>query len=332
MKKTSRAIPTAILAGALLLGGAEAQDPAQVVGSSECAECHEAAHEVWEGTAHQEGWRTFHRSDSAQAVLDRMGLRSARRGVCVDCHYTQAEQRGRERAISGVACESCHSAAQEWLDVHNDFGQTAAGERATGETETEEHRRTRMQRTAEMGMIRPDMPYEMIRNCYSCHTVPNEELVNTGQHIAGSDFDVLERLDQIRHNFSATDGDTNREAARTYDPQNRNRLLFVLGQMVDLEYALRGLAQATGPGDYADSMTERARAAMDRLGSVAEAAPSASATVQEALSAAGGVELTPGNQALTSAADGVQAAARSFADEHDGSGLAGVDAMIESGG
>lgn len=323
-----RAVPIAALAGILLVGTADAQEPSQVVGSEQCAECHEAAVEVWEGTAHQEGWRTFHRSDEAQAVLEKMGLRSARRGVCVECHYTQATQRGRERAISGVSCESCHGAAQEWLDVHNDFGQTAGGETATEETETDEHRQMRMQQTAEMGMIRPDMPYELVRNCYSCHTVPQEELVNEGEHIAGSDFDVLERLDQIRHNFSASEGEENRAAARTYDAQNRSRLLYVLGQMVDLEFALRGLAKATGPGDYAESMTSRAQAAMEQLQAVAEAAPAAQGTVQQALSAAQGVELTPGNGALTGAADGVKAAAQSFADQHDGSQLAGVDSML----
>ena len=323
-----RAVPIAALAGFLLAGAAHAQDPAQVVGSDQCAECHEAAHEVWEGTAHQEGWRTFHRSDSAQAILERMGLRSARRGVCVECHYTQAMQRGRERAVSGVSCESCHGGASEWLDVHNDFGQTAAGEKATAETESAEHRQMRMQRTAEMGMIRPDMPYELVRNCYSCHTVPQEELVNEGEHIAGSDFRIVERLDQVRHNFSASGGDTNRKAARTYDPQNRNRLLYVLGQMVNLEFALRGLAKASGPGDYAESMTSRAQAAMEKLQAVASAVPAAQGPIQEALSAAQGAELTPGNGALTGAAEGVKAAAQSFADQHDGSQLAGVDSMI----
>lgn len=331
MSKMWRAVPIAIVAGALLAGTAAAQEPSEVVGSSECAECHEAAHEVWQETAHQEGWRSFHRSEEAQAVLEKMDLRSARRGVCVECHYTQGEQRGRARAISGVSCESCHGAAQEWLDVHNDFGQTAAGEKATEETETAEHREKRMQRTAEMGMIRPDMPYQLVRNCYSCHTVPQEELVNTGEHIAGSDFQIVQRLDEIRHNFSASDGEENRQAARTYDPQNRNRLLYVLGQMVNLEYALRGLAKATGPGANATSMTERAQAAMEKLQSVASAAPAASAKIEQALSAAQGVELTPGNEALTSAADDVQAAAKTFADEHDGSQLAGVDSMIGGG-
>lgn len=323
-----KAVPIAALAGFFLAGTATAQDPAQVVGSDQCAECHEAAHEVWESTAHQEGWRTFHRSDSTRAVLQRMELRTARRGVCVECHYTQAMQRGRERAISGVSCESCHGAAQEWLDVHNDFGQTAAGEPATEETETAEHRKMRMQRTAEMGMIRPDMPYKLVRNCYSCHTVPQEELVNQGEHIAGSDFDIVERLDQIRHNFSATDGEKNRKAARTYDPQNRNRLFYVLGQMVNLEYALRGLAKASGPGDYAESMTSRAQAAMEQLRAIAQAVPATQGSIQKALSAAQGVELTPGNGALTGAADSVKAAAQSFADQHDGSQLAGVDSMI----
>lgn len=331
MRTTRRAVPIAVLAGALLFGPAEAQDPAQVVGAEECSECHEAAVEVWEETEHQKGWRTFHRSDSARAILERMGERSARRAVCTNCHYTQAMQRGRERAVSGVSCESCHSGAKGWLDVHNDFGTTAAGEKATRETESAEHRKARLQETAEAGMIRPDMPYRLVRNCYSCHTVPREELVNTGEHIAGSDFRILERLEKIRHNFSASDGEENRGAARTYDPQNRNRLLYALGQMVNLEYALRGLADATGSGDYAASMTSRAQAAMEKLESIASAAPPASSAVNEALEAARGAELAPGASGLSSAADAVQSAAKGFAEDHDGSQLGGLDSMIGSG-
>lgn len=331
MNGIGRAVCIAIFVSALLPGAARAQEAAEVVGPAECAECHEAAHEVWQGTEHQEGWRTFHRSDSAQAILKRLGERSARRAVCTNCHYTQGQQRGRTRAVAGVSCESCHGAAREWLELHSDYGQTPDGQRANEQTETEKHRKMRLSRTAEQGMIRPDMPYALVRNCYSCHTVPQEELVNTGGHIAGSDFQILERLDKIRHNFQASDGETNRGAARTYDPQNRNRLLYVLGQMVNLEFALRGLARASGPGDYAESLSQRARSAMKKLKAVASAAPAASSAVEKALSAAGGTTMKPGNAGLKSAAEQVRAAAKSFADAHDGSDLAGVDSMIGGG-
>lgn len=330
---TRRALPAAVVMSLSVGAPLAGQEPAETVGPDKCQECHEAAYEVWEETEHQAGYRTFHRSDSAQAILKRMGERSARRAVCVNCHYTRVEKRGRARAVAGVSCESCHGAADGWLDLHSNYGKTEAGERATEETETREHRTMRLETTAEEGMIRPDHPYRLVRNCFSCHTVPREELVNTGEHVAGSDFRIVERLDKIRHNFQMSGGETNRPAARDYDPTNRNRLLFVLGELVDLEYALRGLAQASGEGDYSRSMVERAREAMKKLEAIASAAPAASGTVEKALDAARGAELSPGNrEALASAADGVQAAAQSFAESHDGSRLAGVDAMIESGG
>lgn len=308
--------------------GAQDMDPAKIVGPEECVECHEEAVGVWEETEHQANYRTFHRSDSAQAILERMGERSARRAVCTNCHYTETEERGRTRTIAGVSCESCHGAAADWIDVHNNYGTTAGGDRATKETETAEHRQMRLQQTAEAGMIRPDQPYDLVENCFQCHTTPQEELVNTGGHPAGSDFRIVERLDQIRHNFTASGGETNRGAARNFDPTNRNRLFYVLGELVDLEYALRGLAQASGPGDYATGMTERAQAAIEGLQSIVQAAPAASGTIQPALDAATGADLSPGNQGLVPAADQVQSAARQLASQHDGSQLGGLDSMI----
>lgn len=310
------------LAGALLLNlivveGLVGQDPASVVGPGECLECHEAAHGVWEETTHQSVYQTFHRQDETQAVLERMGERSARRAMCVDCHYTrQARGTRAARTITGVSCESCHGAAVDWLDVHNNFGVDAGGGQATRETETAEHRATRLRQSAEMGMIRPDQPYVLVQNCFACHTVPREDLVNTGEHAPGSEFDLVSRLEEIRHNFQLSDDKANREAARDFDPASRKALFEVLGHMVDLEYALRGLAEATGAGTYAQAMTDRANAAMERLRAIQSA--TSQPAIEQILAAAGQVELAPNAKAeLVGAADLIRTAAMAFAAAHD---------------
>ena len=67
--------------------------------------------------------RELHKKEEAQAVADRMGIRSIKRGdLCIQCHYTQQEVNGRAKAISGVSCESCHGAAADWMAIHNDYG------------------------------------------------------------------------------------------------------------------------------------------------------------------------------------------------------------------
>lgn len=297
----------------VVAGSLVGQDPANVVGAAECLECHEAAHGVWEETPHQSAFQTLHRLDASQAVLESMGERSARRGICVNCHYTaQATGSRSARAISGVSCESCHGAAAEWLDVHNNYGLDAAGGQATRETETAEHSATRLRQSEEMGMIRPDQPYRLVQNCFQCHTVPGEDLVNTGGHASGSDFDLVSRLETIRHNFQASNDQVNREAARDFDPAARKQLFEALGPMVDLEYALRGLAEATAAGTYAQAMTDRANSAMERLRALAT-----QPAIEQVLEAAGGVNLAPNaNAELIGAADRIRATTMAFAAQH----------------
>ncbi len=311
-----------------------AQDPTKVAGPDECQECHEAAYLALQDTKHQSSYRTFHSQDETKAILERLGLRSAKREFCMDCHYTmqQAEGRSRARTIAGVSCESCHSPAADWLDVHNNYELDASGERATRETETRDHRASRLEETTRLGMIRPDQPYLLAQNCFQCHTVPREELVNTGEHAAGSDFELVARLrGEVRHNFQLSNDEVNRDAARDYDPANRNRVFYVLGQMLDLEYALRGLAEATMSGTYAKAMTDRAAAAMDGLRSIEAAAQVIAPTIQQILDAATQADLVPNNKGpLVAAADQIRSGAQAFAAEHDGSALGSLDPLLPS--
>ena len=117
-----------LLTGAVMYTAQETDglryDPAKIVGTERCSECHEPAVDQWETTSH---YKTFngaddveamHRRDAAAEILDNLGERSAKRGVCASCHYTmQAEEAGgRPRANYGVSCESCHGAAADWIE------------------------------------------------------------------------------------------------------------------------------------------------------------------------------------------------------------------------
>ncbi len=311
-----------------------AQDPTKIAGPDACQECHEAAYQVLEATKHQSSYRTFHTQDETQAILERLALRSARRAFCVDCHYTSQQAAGRRtaRTIAGVSCESCHNPAADWLDVHNNYGRDASGQRATRETETPDHRASRLEEGAGFGMIRPDQPYLLAQNCFQCHTVPREELVNTGEHAVGSDFELVSRLrGEVRHNFQLSNDEVNRDAARDYDPASRNRVLYVLGQMLDLEYALRGLADATMSGTYARAMMDRAGAAMDRLRAIQAASQVIAPSIQQILDAAAQADLAPNNSgSLVAAADQIRTVAQAFVAEHDGSTLGVLDQLVPS--
>src|SRR4051812_7961763 len=123
------------------------------------------------------------------------------------CHYTVGPTR---KAVAGVSCESCHGAARDWLNVHNKWG----GGAKDREQETAAAHQERIVASRTAGMLRPSTDlYGVAANCFECHTVPMETLVNKGGHKAGtSGFELVKRVNAIRHNFLASrkTGGTNR--------------------------------------------------------------------------------------------------------------------------
>ncbi len=331
-----------LLTGAVMYAAQETDglryDPANIVGAERCSECHEPAVDQWETTSH---YKTFngaddveamHRREAAAETLDNLGERSAKRGVCTNCHYTmQAEEAGgRPRANYGVSCESCHGAAADWIEEHGVYGEDASGAKRTRETEPDDHREARLTTAEAGGMIRTDNPYALIQNCFQCHTVPNELLVNTGGHQAGSDFNILEWLaKEVRHNYLYSDGAENRAAPRDMDAVARSRVLLVLGEIIDVEYGLRGLASATTDGPFAEGLMARIAAGVEALEAIRAAEPAMAATLDTVLAAVAGADLGPNNgPAMLAAAETVGSAARSFSESEDGAGLGGLDALM----
>ena len=300
-------------------------DPAKVVSAEACAKCHVNEVQAWQNTPHFRTFDELGRRPQAQQICQKLGLRSVKRSdVCIDCHFTMQESHGRHKPVSGISCESCHGAAKEWVNVHNDYG----GPTITKDSESAAHALERFHRSVELGMHNTRNLYQIARSCFHCHTVPNEQLVNVGGHVAGSDQFELVRWSQgqVRHNFLRVDGQSN----ATSTPE-RLRVMFVVGLLADLEFSTRATAQATEKSTYGVTLANRAaRVAVD-LYNVQQKINDPH--VQQALVAFAEANLTLNNQSqLQSIADQIRAAGEQFAVACDGSQLAVIDELLPTPG
>jgi hypothetical protein len=301
--------------------GPLASDPAKIVGPDQCAKCHQPEVQQWMRTPHFATFDSLHRSPQAKQIADRLGVRSIKRSdICTQCHYTEQKQEERVRVVAGVSCESCHGGAADWLAVHADYG----GAGVTRDSEPAEHRAKRVLDSVQRGMNNPHNIYLIARQCYDCHTVPNEALVNVGGHAAGSqDFELVAwSQGVVRHNFVRTGGTSN---AAPSPPELR--VMYVVGAMADLEYSLRAVAVATSKGTFGVASAERAARMKKRLHEIQKAINEP--LLQSALDAVATVELRLDNsESILAAAEAVGKAAYEFADKADGARLAALDSLL----
>jgi len=307
--------------GLLPVAFAAAPNPAKVSGPESCGECHSNEVEAWKKTPHSLTFNEMHRRPEAQDIANKLGIKRLRsESLCISCHYTQKADAGSEIAvIAGVSCESCHGVAKDWINVHNDYGAFK-----TKQAEPADHRKDRMAKAVAAGMLNPRNLYSVAANCFECHLVPNEKLVNEGGHTAGSaEFELVSWLHgQVRHNFLRGEGKSNVD-----NTVERKRVMFVIGTILDLEHSLRGTALATAKGTYAVTLARRANAVRARLADIQTKAPNAE--VAAIVQIAQGVKLSLNNGAeLTGAADKIAELGRKFADTNDGATLAALDALI----
>ena len=296
-------------------------DPDKIVienakGQRPCGECHTNEWGVWKETKHAKIFDELHKNESAQEIMDKMGLRSPKRAeaLCMRCHYTVGPER---KAIAGVSCESCHGPARDWLNVHNKW----AGAKDK-RSETPEGRAKRVVESRAAGMLRPSTDiYGVTANCFECHTVPSEELVNRGGHSTGTaDFSLVTRVDSIRHNFLTTK--TNRPLSAEH-----KRVLFVMGRILGYEYSLRGLANATTNGRYASAMGRSVKEASGALEEIVQAVPIPE--VAAILKAGANARLVPNNRReLESLAAQVRAQGERFTTRETGAALARIEPLM----
>jgi hypothetical protein len=295
-------------------------DPAKVKGPDACGECHKDTMSLWKETKHSSTFSSLPKSEKAREIADKMGIKRIKADSdCLGCHFTSAKVEEKVKPIAGITCESCHGEGLDWADVHSDFG----GKEVKAENEDPAHKKERYAKSEAAGMLRPVHLYDLAENCYGCHTVPNEKLVNVGGHAAGSKFELV-RWSQggVRHNVWYTKENT--EAS-----QERRRMLFIVGQMLDLEYGLRGLAIASEKADYAKAMAKRARSAQLRMQKIAETVEAKE--ISSINEVANSVKLKLNNeQALLAAAESISGYAKEFSENHDGKQLPGVDAFLPS--
>lgn len=293
----------------------------RVVGPEKCGECHKDEVRVWRETKHYKSFYELSRTEEARKITKAMGIKRIKKeSVCMGCHFLNAKKDGAVKPIAGISCESCHSPAKDWIKVHNDYG----GKGVKKEQETPAHKARRLAAIEASGMIRPSDLYELASNCYGCHLVPREELVNRGGHKPGSAFELVAwSQGEVRHNFFRSQSGRENLASDA----NRKRLLFVIGKSLELEHGLRGVARATQKADYGIKMAKRTALAIAWIKKINQTTPIPEVADMAAI--AGGVKLKLNNaEALNRAADQVARAARKLADAHDGSGWSALDALL----
>ena len=306
---------------AIGLGQGVQCDPSKVMTAEACAKCHHNEVRVWKQTPHFKTFEELSRQPEAKQICNRLGLNSVKRsGVCIQCHYTTRQIGDRIKPVSGISCESCHGASKDWLTVHNDYG----GPTATRESESPADREQRFDHCLELGMRNTRNLYLIASSCFKCHTVPNESLVNTGGHTAGTDdFELVAwSQGQVRHNFLRTDGQANAES--TLD---RLRVMFVVGLLADLEYSTRATALATSKSKYGLTVANRAARVAVQLYRLQQEINDPD--VQAALQAFAGANLKINNtEQLNQIADEIKQAGMAFAKRNDGAALTAVDAHL----
>jgi len=289
-------------------------------GPEACAECHKSEAKAWQLTHHFTSFKELHKSKDAKKIAKNLGIKRIKKNdTCVQCHYTtMPNKRGKIKPAYGTSCESCHGASENWIKVHNNYG----GKDVKKAQESASHQVERIRKSVEAGMIRKANIYNLARNCFQCHTVPNEKLVVVGGHKAGSDFELVTWLQgEIRHNF-LEDPKINKPASAA-----RKRILYIAGRILDLEYGLRGVAEVTQKNTYAVSMAKRSKRALEHVEKINDAINDPKLVKIVAIGKA--AKLKANNKAaLLKAANSISALAQDYLKGNDGSSLAAIDGLI----
>ena len=248
-----------------------------------CSSCHARETDAWKQSHHFSTFKVRHRSPEAKKVLEAMGIKSMKRSdVCLSCHYTSVVEGGKLRPKWGVSCESCHGPGKDWMNVHNKIGGVLTAKTlkwGEGHKEPPADRAKRLKAAEAKGMVTSGMVYEIAKNCFGCHTVPNEKLVNVGGHKAGSDFDLVAwSQGEVRHNYVSSKGAPDHPTNRPASTEEKRRL-YAVGALVDLEVSLRNLAAAKEQGGkFQTAMAERVNKARAKAEPVVKAASDAALT------------------------------------------------------
>tara|TARA_E500000305_G_C4024273_1_gene240833 strand:- start:576 stop:1640 length:1065 start_codon:yes stop_codon:yes gene_type:complete len=291
----------------------------KMIGPAKCAECHKTETEIWKGTHHFSTFTELTRRKESGDIAERMGMRRIKsESLCLNCHFSTVETAsGDLEPVAGISCESCHGAASAWQPIHSGFSGKKEGQ------ESPEEIALRWEKSEAAGMIRPKDMYRWAKNCFSCHVVPEEKLVNVGGHKAGSPFELVAwSQGEVRHNTWHNKGASNAAASL-----NDKRLMFVVGRAVELETALRAVGKATQKANYAVSMAKRAQAARQAIAALEGFLKIAELTEMGTVANSAGLKLN-NDAALSAVADKVGALTQEIADKYDGSSFGAIDKYL----
>lgn len=279
----------------------------KIVGPENCAECHRPMHDTWRHTMHFKSFTDMHRMRSARRIADNLGIERIKHdSQCAKCHYTPDPAPHPGLPIAGVSCESCHGPAGQWNTVHSDL------------TDPD-----RLSKADQLGMIRPANLYDLANQCVTCHTVPDERLVNKGGHNPGGGFEVVSWLEgEVRHNFIRTKGARNEKTT-----PERKRLFYIIGQGLALEHAVREAALAKESGAYAQERGKRAKNAFNRLREIQNRI--SIKPLQAMLELGKQLDLKSENKgALLKAADDIKTLNQKIAIDYTGAEFAALDTLL----
>ena len=313
-------------------------DPAKVAGSDACVKCHKSEDAAWKKSKHHGSLKTIQGGGgNIPNYAKAAGIPVAnvlKDSICSRCHATPQGAAGNVRAISGVSCESCHGGSKRdnWLELH------------TKEVKNNGQRKQRDAACDKAGMIRAENIYAVAKNCFQCHVISHEALVNEGHpsfHYKGFEL-VGGSSGEVRHNFQL-DQNVNAEAPSLWAKvnkgaaQGRRRMKFVVGILVDLEVRLNNLVavpKGNGKKPFAKDNAKRLKAAKKDLDKIVKAlgddVPKELEEAQRAIDEMGRISsFNFKKQAKAKkAAPVVAQAAQLFDENHDGSKLKALDKLF----
>ena len=227
---------------------------AHVLGSTACQECHQSEINAWQQSAHaKKSFAMLKTNPKAKEFGSELGIADVTSGsaVCTTCHGLRQGEAAQLTVLSGNSCEACHGGAGpregSWFAIHSDYG----GKDVDRDAETQAHFQQRIAQCEELGMNGSGNIYELAKNCYECHTVPDETVVNAGHPTGNPQFEFLAWVQgEVRHNYQMNQKEnaaaptlwTNARFTEGRTEQGRHRLMYVVGQLVDLEVSLRNRA------------------------------------------------------------------------------------------
>lgn len=339
-------VSTGVLAVAPALSANDGLDPAKVMGSRACLNCHPSETLALLASGHNRTHLLL-RSANAKKYAEALGLEkpAGESTACIKCHATpKTSFTGDVAVISGVSCESCHGEAggeDGWLNAHAVYGPNGT----TFETETEEHRSQRLKRVDAAGMTRTNHILKLTNNCFGCHSVRNAALVNAG-HKSGAGFEFVGRtIGSARHNFHE-DQSTNAAGPTLWarrdggDPVARKRIKFLVGVLTDAQLAFAALStiddEEVLESDYPEEVLGRAEPPLEYLEVAMEALEDNEEAVEHLEEAFGAVEEgldtdfaeADGRAALAEASELLAEKAAWFAAQ-DGKSYEGLDEVLE---